>query len=144
MPVISYGPYIKQELMLAGDRGVSPADLFYKLKQGVDTYKSNATYNSFMRYFHWYIQLGYVSKVKTDISYQRGGDPNILKAPKTYYAITDKGMLASEETEWTNPRTTVHPEWSSTGHKYSEYITDYRKRKSVEQKRRGRPKKGSI
>lgn len=145
MSKISYGPYIKSMLMAAGDNGVSPADLFYTLKQGVDIYKSNATYASFIRYFYWYIQLGYVHKVRVEDSFQKGGYKGVLKAPKTYYTITDKGILANEDTEWTNPRTTMHPEWASTGYKCREYMAEYRKRKRTEQpKRRGRPKKNAA
>lgn len=137
MPRVSYGPYIKSELINSGDNGVCPADLFSKLKKGVDIYKTNATYNSFMRYFHWYIQLGYVRKARTETSYQRGGNPEVLKAPRTYYVITEDGIMADADTKWTNPLTTVHPEWSSGGVKRREYMS-----KRVRERRpRGRPRK---
>jgi hypothetical protein len=128
MPKVSYASLIKTRFMEAGTKGLTVADLFKELKEGVDNYKTNATYNSFARFCYWYQQLGYIEPTGiTEPSYTKGREEleeakSVLE-DRTYFRITPKGKAE----EWSNPLAIRHPQWSPTGDKKKEYMREYMK-----------------
>ena len=151
MPTI--GEWIHNKLETAGNKGVVSADLFTELRTTHDvidvTYKGG-TYNSFARLFFWFKQLKYVEKTGvTEVSHQRGeitnGEytigENPLKAPRTYYRLTDEGK-ASPIKNWYNPLATVHPDWAPSGEKRQKQKKRWREEKKERTRPRGRPRVG--
>jgi len=148
------GEWIHDELKAAGNKGVVPADLFTELRTTHDVigviYKGG-TYNSFARFFFWLKQLKYVEKTgETEVSLQRGEITNQeyapgaypLKAPRTYYRLTDKGKASSTE-DWCNPLATVHPDWAPSGWRRQELIKRWKREKKERTRPRGRPRVGA-
>ena len=113
---LSYAPWIKDRLLQAGGSGVCMTDLFKELKEGQGMYKTDATYNSFARFFFWYEQLGYVEFTgQTEPSYTKGREEireaeNIL-ASRKYFRITPKGRAV----DWSNPLAIKHPQLATGG-----------------------------
>jgi len=149
MPTI--GEWIRGELETAGDKGVVAADLFTELRTTHDVigviYKGG-TYNSFARFFFWLKQLKYVEKTgETEVSLQRGKITNQeyapgaypLKAPRTYYCLTDEGKVSLIE-DWCNPLAAVHPEWAPSGWRRQELIKRWKREKKIITRPRGRPR----
>ena len=153
--MFTIGEWIHDELKAAGDKGVVPADLFTELRTTHDmigVIYRGGTYNSFARFFFWLKQLKYVVETgKTEVSHQRGEITNQeyapgaypLKAPRTYYCLTDKGKASSTE-DWHNPLVTVHPDWVPSGERRQELIKRWKKEKKERTRPRGRPRVGAI
>jgi len=107
------GLFTKQYLMQRGE--ACAADIFYALRQNLERINKSrieigerpirgCTYNSYAKYFFWYIMMGLV-------------EPTDRHEPATYdfleervfYRLTDKGK--SEVRAWEDPIAVAHPEF---------------------------------
>ncbi len=120
---MSFGLWIRDKLLEAGDTGVTVADLHkQRIEQSKETgglvdtgiYKGG-TYHSFARYFHWFKQLGFVESVRTEPSETKGNGLS-LRSDRHYYRITDKGRRA-HWLQWNDPIQAMHPEWTPSERK---------------------------
>ena len=107
--MLTTGEYIKNALIEAGDAGCCIADLHKWRKENLEL-RTWGTYQSFVRFFRWLIQLGWVERTgKTEVAYAKGNGYE-LASPKTFYRITSLG-IAADLSEWNNPRLSYHPEY---------------------------------
>jgi len=148
---MSFGLWIRDKLMEAGDKGMTVADLHklrvelgkfqidnkveYGFVEDIARYKGG-TYNSFARYFHWFKQLGFVEEVRTEPSTTKGSDtkPEKEYRDRHYYRISTKGKRAPID-EWYDPIEAV------TGLSAYQRIKKYRLPTG---RPRGRPPKSSL
>jgi len=114
--MITTGAFIRDRLIEAGDKGCCIADLHKKRKQSheiLGLIYRDGTYYSFIRFFGWYKQLGFVEKTgETEVAFGKGST-NELKSPRIFYRITSEGLSRSAE-DWGDPIGIVHPHWAGS------------------------------
>lgn len=99
---MTFGEWIREQLVEAGSAGVTVADLHKMRKDDQRVGYRTGTYNSFARYFHWFKQLGFVEPVRTEASHAKGTDLESLERPRHYYRISAKGRRALVD-KWRDP-----------------------------------------
>ena len=107
------GLFTKQYIMENGEACV--ADIFYALREDFERINKSCieigeksikgcTYNSYAKYFYWYILMGLVEPTDR----YEPAIYNFLKK-RHFYRLTDKGK--AEVRAWQDPLRTAHPEF---------------------------------
>lgn len=123
--------FVRVRLVEVSRSGVSVADLLKQIRTA-DVARRNGVYDSFRRYFHVLVKLGWVTRMsKSAPSFQRGVDESGILSDKGFYRLTQKGRDASDD-DWKAPRKVLYPEYAESGAWRKWYIPTG--------KPRGRPK----
>lgn len=110
------GLLTKQYLMEHGE--ACAADIFYTLRENLERINKlrieigekpirGSTYNSYAKYFFWYIQMGLVESTDR----REPAIYNFLEQ-RHFYRLTDKGK--TEVRAWEDPIAVAHPEFRQT------------------------------
>ena len=141
------GIWVKEQLVGAGNRGVTASGLFVELKEFEKTnefwergfVRKKGRQHSWARFFLRFKEMGYITPTgKTREAYQKGGEIALL-VPSRYYRITAEGKMAPLEA-WSNPLAWQYPAWGPSGERMKEYQRQWRAKRR-RYPRRGRPSK---
>ena len=91
--MLTTGEYVRNALIAAGDAGCCISDL-HKWRKEYPELRVWGTYQSFVRFFRWLIQLEWVERTgQTEVAHSKG-DGYELASPRIFYRITPKGISA--------------------------------------------------
>ena len=111
--------FVREQLITAGRKGVSQADLFIAVRQSPDVRRNKGTYSSFNKMFHTLVRLGFVERMKkTEKSTTKYGLLKDVLSDRTFYRITDDGKEAAESV-WINPYVANYPDYEDKSKYYT-------------------------